>query len=86
MSSLTKVIIASEEKMIPANLHFNNPNTGIKALVDGRLQVVSENTPWNGGLAAINNFGFGGTNVHTVLDTSAADRLVSNLTYSNQLY
>ena len=71
------MIISSEEKIIPANLHYQNPNTSIPGLTDGRLDVVAENTPWEGGLVAINNFGFGGTNVHAVLDTSAADSMVS---------
>lgn len=31
------------------------------------LQVVSENTPWPGGYAAVNSFGFGGANVHVLL-------------------
>lgn len=31
------------------------------------LQVVSENTLWPGGYAAVNSFGFGGANVHVLL-------------------
>jgi fatty acid synthase, animal type len=31
-------------------------------------QVVDQNTPWNGGLVAINSFGFGGANAHVILD------------------
>ncbi len=31
------------------------------------MQVVTENTPFPAGLVAINNFGFGGTNVHLIL-------------------
>lgn len=31
------------------------------------MQVVSENTPWPGGYAAVNSFGFGGANVHVLL-------------------
>lgn len=69
LAALTKVLIASERRTIPANLHYNNPNPNIPGLIDGRLSVVSQNTKWNGGLVAINSFGFGGTNVHAVLDT-----------------
>lgn len=29
--------------------------------------MVSENTPWPGGYAAVNSFGFGGANVHVLL-------------------
>uniref|UniRef100_T1ITL1 Fatty acid synthase n=1 Tax=Strigamia maritima TaxID=126957 RepID=T1ITL1_STRMM len=64
---IAKVIIAMESGQIPANLHYKNPNPEIPALLDGRLKVVSENTPWDGGLAGINSFGFGGANVHVIL-------------------
>ena len=74
---MTKVLIASEERKIPANLHYNNPNPEIPGLVDGRLSVVSTNTNWDGGLVAINSFGFGGTNVHSVLNTNVSQNKVS---------
>jgi len=64
-----KVLIASEEKVLPSNLHYKTPNSNIPALQDGRLKVVSKNTPWSGGLVALNSFGFGGTNVHSVINT-----------------
>ena len=35
--------------------------------VSSAAQVVAQPTPWNGGLAAISNFGFGGTNVHCIV-------------------
>jgi fatty acid synthase, animal type len=31
------------------------------------VQVVSEPTPWKGGLAGVNSFGFGGANAHGLL-------------------
>ena len=31
------------------------------------MQVVTEPTEWKGGLVAISNFGFGGSNVHCIL-------------------
>lgn len=33
-------------------------------------KVVTEPTPWNGGLTAVNSFGFGGANCHLVLDSN----------------
>lgn len=62
--------------MLPANLHYKQPNPNIPGLLDGRLKVVSKNTPWAGGLVAINSFGFGGTNVHSVINTRMAKRKV----------
>lgn len=70
LAALAKVLIAIEDKAIPANLHFHNPNPDIPGLTDGRLQVVKERTKWNGGYVGINSFGFGGTNVHVLLRSS----------------
>ena len=56
-----------EDGAIPANLHYHTPNPDIPGLADGRLSVVSQTTPWNGGYVGINSFGFGGSNVHVVL-------------------
>lgn len=33
------------------------------------MQVVTERTPFAGGTVAINNFGFGGTNVHLLIQS-----------------
>ncbi|XP_012935598.2 fatty acid synthase [Aplysia californica] len=66
LTSLAKIIIAMEERVIPPNLHYNKPNPEIPGLSDGSLQVVTECTKWDGGLIAQNSFGFGGANVHVV--------------------
>lgn len=60
-----------QRKELPGNLHFSTPNPEIPALVDGRIKVVSKNTPWPGGYAAVNSFGFGGANVHVLLRSSS---------------
>lgn len=70
LCSIAKVLIGMETGVIPANLHFENPNTDIPALLDGRLKVVSQNQPWNGGYVAINSFGFGGANAHVLLKSN----------------
>ena len=36
---MAKVLIAMEKGVIPANLHFSQPNPDIAALHDGRIQV-----------------------------------------------
>lgn len=77
LCALAKIIIASEHKTLPANLHYSKPNPNVPGLSDGRLQVVSQNTKWYGGLTAINSFGFGGANVHAVLNTKASKEKVS---------
>ena len=51
-------------------MHFNEPNNEIAALANGVIKPVTENTPYDGGLAAINSFGFGGVNVHLILKSN----------------
>ncbi|KAG5885209.1 hypothetical protein JTB14_012232 [Gonioctena quinquepunctata] len=70
LCSLAKLVIAMEAGMIPQNLHFKSPNQDIPALNDGRLKVVAKNEPFNGGIIAINSFGFGGANAHVVLKSN----------------
>lgn len=39
LCSIAKTLVAMESGIIPANLHFQNPNKDIPALNDGRLKV-----------------------------------------------
>lgn len=66
LCSIAKVVVAMEHGVIPANLHFKEPNPDIPALNDGRIKVVDRNTEWDGGLVAVNSFGFGGANAHII--------------------
>lgn len=65
--SIAKVILAFETGTVAPNLHFNQPKTTIKALMEGRLSVCTETTDLKGNLVAINSFGFGGANAHILL-------------------
>ncbi|XP_041987847.1 fatty acid synthase [Aricia agestis] len=72
LCSIAKVVVAMERGLIPANLHYESPNPDIPALSDGRIKVVDRNTPWDGGLVAVNSFGFGGANAHIILESQPA--------------
>ena len=74
LGSIAKVIIAMQEGVLPANLHYKTPNQMIPGLRDGRLQVVDTNTPFSGGYVGISSFGFGGTNAHVVLKSYDEDK------------
>ena len=74
LAALAKVVVAMEDGAIPANLHYQSPNPNILGLQDGRLKVVSERTPWQGGYVGINSFGFGGSNVHCLLKSHSKPR------------
>lgn len=68
-----------ETGIIPPNLHFKRPREGVKALEEGRLKVVSEPTPWQGGYAGVNSFGFGGANCHIVLKSNSKEKINNGL-------
>lgn len=69
------MIIAMETGVIPPNLHYNSPRKEIKALQEGRIKVVVEPTPWNGGYASVNSFGFGGANAHVLLKSHNKEKV-----------
>nr|XP_012226765.1 PREDICTED: fatty acid synthase-like [Linepithema humile] len=70
LCSVIKVLIAMETNRIPANLHFNTPNSNISEC-NGRLQVVAEHMSWNGGFVGINAFGSSDNNVHVILRSNS---------------
>ncbi len=75
LAALAKLLIAMEDKALPANLHYSDPNPDIPGLSDGRLWVVTETTPWSGPYACINSFGFGGSNVHCILKANEREKV-----------
>ncbi|XP_062142806.1 fatty acid synthase [Drosophila sulfurigaster albostrigata] len=83
--SVAKILIAMEEGVIPANLHYNKPNPDLYGLLDGRLKVVDKNLPWNGGIIGLNSFGFGGANAHVILKSNPKPKTVTPLNSSPKL-
>ena len=71
VASIIKVLLSFKNDMIPANLHFSNPNPLIR-WDDFPVEVVGRHTEWrrNGKprRAGINGFGFGGSNAHVILE------------------
>ncbi|CAG2107740.1 unnamed protein product, partial [Medioppia subpectinata] len=67
LCAVTKVILAFENELIPANLHFRKANPKIRPLIDGHIVPINENTVFAGDLVGLNNFGFGGSNTHLIL-------------------
>lgn len=64
-----------ETGIIPPNLHFEKCKEELKAIVDGRLKVVTELTPWQGEYAAVNSFGIGGANAHVLLRINSKEKI-----------
>lgn len=77
--SLAKVILAFENSMIPPNINFEQIRTTIPALVDRRMVVCNEQTPFNGEHIAINSFGFGGANAHALFSRNKKVKINNGL-------
>ncbi|XP_015113057.1 fatty acid synthase [Diachasma alloeum] len=77
MGQIAKVVIAYETGVIPPNLHYKTPREGVKGLIDGKMKVVTEPTPWNGGYVGISSFGFGGGNAHILLKSNPKKKINS---------
>ncbi|KAI6080113.1 hypothetical protein F4821DRAFT_87865 [Hypoxylon rubiginosum] len=70
LAGVLKSILILEKGIIPANANFEKVNPKLDADFY-HTKVPSENTPWpSEGLrrVSVNSFGFGGTNVHVILD------------------
>jgi acyl transferase domain-containing protein len=70
VAGLIKTILSLQYRALPANLHFRTPNPHI-AFQDWGLCVPTAMEPWPEDrplLAGVNSFGWGGTNVHVVLE------------------
>lgn len=48
------MIIASETGQIPPNVNYETPNTKAPCLVEGRVEIPTELTPWTGEYSSVN--------------------------------
>jgi len=71
MASMIKVIISLQKGKIPATINLDDPVSSPKGVISSD-QVVNKTTPWPNQaavkMAAVNAFGFGGTNAHLVFE------------------
>ncbi len=70
---LIKAALCLYHEKIPATLHFQKPNARID-FQNSPFRVVDKLTPWPRSnrprIAGVSSFGFGGTNVHSILEES----------------
>jgi acyl transferase domain-containing protein/acyl carrier protein len=73
LASIIKVVLAMQNNMIPASLHFNHPNSKI-AWDQLPIEIVDQNIAWSHDntrkVAGISSFGFSGTNSHVIVAES----------------
>ncbi|WP_162878074.1 type I polyketide synthase [Trinickia diaoshuihuensis] len=78
VASIIKTVLALEHRTIPPHLNLHNPNPAID-FESLRLRIPGEPMPWPATSgpagAAVNAFGYGGTNAHAVLlETPSRER------------
>ena len=70
LAGLLKVLLAMRHERLPQNLHLVQLNPRIR-LEGSRCAIVDRTQPWRRGaaprIAGISSFGFGGTNVHVIV-------------------
>ncbi|XP_025155202.1 LOW QUALITY PROTEIN: fatty acid synthase-like [Harpegnathos saltator] len=75
LCQVVKVLIAMETGIIPPTIHYKTPRKELTPIIEGRMNVVTEPTSWNGGYIGINNFGFGGGNCHILLKSNPKNKI-----------
>ena len=73
VAGLIKAVLCLYHEKIPATLHYKRPNPRID-FANSPFKVVDALTPWPRGersrIAGVSSFGFGGTNVHAIVNES----------------
>ncbi|WP_198520502.1 SDR family NAD(P)-dependent oxidoreductase [Kitasatospora sp. CB02891] len=76
VAGLLKVLLCMRHRMLPANLHFSEPNPYLR-LADTPFRINDRLRPWEPARTAdgrpvwragVSSFGFGGSNAHVVLE------------------
>ena len=57
-----------QKREVPPNIHLKKVNPNIEALKNGALLPIAERQAFHGKTIAVNCFGFGGCNVHVVIE------------------
>jgi acyl transferase domain-containing protein/NADPH:quinone reductase-like Zn-dependent oxidoreductase/acyl carrier protein len=77
MAGFIKALLMLEKRVIPPNLHFDDPNPRIDfAGLNIRVPTALEPLPGRAPVIGVNSFGFGGTNASVLLAAPPAGRRV----------
>ncbi|MDI1323386.1 MAG: aminotransferase class III-fold pyridoxal phosphate-dependent enzyme [Algoriphagus sp.] len=80
IAGLIKTIYALHEKILPASIGYQNPNPEID-FAHSPFYVQQHTTTWSSDqkrIAGVSSFGFGGTNVHVILEEFAQENEPEN--------
>eukprot|EP00102_Acyrthosiphon_pisum_P019878 XP_016657088.1 PREDICTED: fatty acid synthase-like [Acyrthosiphon pisum] len=74
--SIFKAIITLESGYIPPNINYTGPNNNVAALKNGKIQVITEKTPFVGDIIGISSFGLLNAFSHVILKKN---QIVNNI-------
>jgi acyl transferase domain-containing protein len=80
LAAIIKTVFVLKNQLIPPNLNYKYPNPAIPQQ-EWHVQVPTKAMPWPKGnllRASVNNFGYGGTNGHMILDAAPAEASLDN--------
>ncbi|MDE7323600.1 MAG: SDR family oxidoreductase [Lachnospiraceae bacterium] len=79
--SIVKLVMAIDKRIIPPSINFETPNPFIR-FIESPFYVVDKETVWGEAgkpvRAAINSFGFSGTNTHAIFESAPIKENESN--------
>lgn len=67
--------MAMENGVIPPQINYAQPREELSTILDQRIKVLTEATPWKGRYAGVNSFGFGGANCHLLLKSHSKEKV-----------
>ncbi|MFK5986970.1 MAG: PfaB family protein, partial [Pseudomonadota bacterium] len=78
MAGMLKIILAMKNDLLPATVNINQAMTSENKKIAGE-HILTQNKSWknNQKVAAINAFGFGGTNAHLILQNHLAKKMTT---------
>ena len=66
MASILKILLSFENQKFPPNINLKSPRSDVAAFSEGRIKVATEALHLNTEFIAMNSFGLGGGNAHSL--------------------
>jgi len=66
MASMAKILLSFENQKFPPNINLKSPRSDVAAFSEGRIKVATEVEDLNSEFIAMNSFGLGGGNAHSL--------------------
>ncbi|CAG9841081.1 unnamed protein product [Diabrotica balteata] len=79
--SIVNALVALDSDCIPATLQYSKPNPDIKALVDGKVKVLTENKKWKPTYVAVNALGISSYFGHAVFKANPKEKVLKKIAF-----